>query len=464
MKKLITAIVCTALAFTMLLCGCIEPEPGRDGRDGKDAQDVSIYEIYEAAKTVEGNENLTLDEFLKEYLSFSDSSVNLKATINRSLMSGVSILSRFSYTSKHQSSIPGLNSNRTSYKVFTGSGAILWLDKSAGDAYIVTNCHVVYDDTADYVFCKDIRLYLYGQDESGFNYNIDASYNITGDDNYRIAAEIIGASVTYDIALLKVTGSEVLKRSYAVPASFADDTDVFTGEYVYAVGNASGEGLSAANGIISKDSEYIELSLSEKEHVSDSDYNKYRVMRTTAAINHGNSGGALYNKNGEIVGIVNAKDEGEDIDNMGYALPANSVKPLLRLMYNNYVENGNSMLSDGGIKKAYINIETKATDSYARYNYSTGLAEITELVMVSGVLGSPAKNKLNVNDFFRAIKILGPDGTVKKQQNVTRRYHVPEAMLYVRKGDTVVLTVERGGRNLDVSIEFNSDDYFKKFA
>ena len=464
MKKLFTAVACAVLAFAMLLCGCTEPEPGRDGRDGKDAQDVSIYEIYEAAKTVEGNENLTLDEFLKQYLSYSDSSVNLQSAINRSLMSGVSVLSRFSYTSKHQSSIPGVISNRTSYKVFTGSGAILWLDKNAGDAYVVTNCHVIYDDTADVKFCKDVRLYLYGQDESGFNYSVDLSYNILGDDNYRIQAEVIGASVTYDIALLKVTGSEVLKRSDAIAASFSDKTDVYTGEYVYAVGNASGEGLSASNGIISKDSEYIDLSISEKESPSESDYNQYRVMRTTAAINHGNSGGALYNKNGEIVGIVNAKDEGEDIDNMGYALPANSVKPLLQLMYDSYVENGNSMLSGGGIKKAYLNVETKATDSYSRYNNSTGLAEITEHIIVSRTVGAPAKNNLQEDDYFKAVKIVSSDGTVKLQLNVKRRYHIPEAMLSVRNGDTVIITVERGGEDVDVSIAFDSKDYFKLFA
>ncbi len=460
MKKFLIAAVTVLTALTILFCGCTKPVDGRDGRDGKDAQDISIYEIYEAAKNIEGNEKLTFDEFLKRYLNYTDSSVDLRAAVNRSMMSGVTILSRFSYTSKKQSGVLG-TVNKTSYKVFTGSGAIVWLDKNKGDAYIVTNCHVVYDDTADKIFCQDVRLFLYGQDERGFNYSIDSAYYISGDANYRIKAEVIGASVSYDIALLKVTGSEVLKRSDARAAKFSDAADVYTGEYVYAVGNASGEGLSAANGIISKDSEYIQLTLSEKDNVSVSDYNEYRVMRTSAAINHGNSGGALYNKKGEIVGIVNAKDEGADIDNMGYAIPANTVKPLLGLIYENYKNNGNSMLTGGGIRKAFLNVETKATDSYSQYNSSTGLAVIVEQIMVSSVIGSPASGKLFMNDFLKQIKITDADGNVKKQLKVTRRYHIPDALLGVSLGDTVTLTIERDGKELEVPISYDSESYFK---
>ena len=101
MKKIISLIVCICIAATVFFCGCFDlgGKSGRDGRDGLDGQDVSIYEIYEAAKTVPGNENLTLDEFLKKYLSYSQSElsdlVNKQKVINRSLMSSCSILSRF---------------------------------------------------------------------------------------------------------------------------------------------------------------------------------------------------------------------------------------------------------------------------------------------------------------------------------------------------------------------------------
>lgn len=462
MKKFLAAIAAVALAAVMLICGCTAAD-GRDGRDGNDGQDLTLQQVYEAAKTLPGNENLTLEDFLKQYLSFNGEDIKntagYQATVNKSLMCGVSILTRFAYSSKKGGAL-GLMPSARDYMVYTGSGVIIWLDKDAGDAYVVTNCHVVYDDTSVTTYSDDIRLYLYGQDESGVNFVVDSSYNITGDDNYRIEAEIAGVSKSYDLALLKVTGSEVLKRSDASVASFADDVDAYVGETVYAIGNASGEGMSAANGIISKDSEYISLALTEKDIPLESDYISYRVMRTTAPINHGNSGGALYNTKGEIIGIVNAKDEGEDIDNMGYVLPVNNVRRIIALMRENYEANG---YTGAGIDKAYMNIQTKVTDSYARYNEVTGLAEIIETVRVDDVLGAPALGKLQRNDVLREVKILSGE-TVKDSVKVTRQYHVSELLFSARKNDTVVITVERDGEELDVSIPLNSDRCFNHIS
>ena len=288
MKKFLFFIASFALAAAMLLGGCSlfskEGKNGLDGRDGQDGADITVQQLYEAAKTIAGNENMTLDEFLREYLSFdgSDVGVSLMENINKSLMSGVSILTRFKYTSRYSG---------TTYKVFTGSGAIISLDKAAGDALVVTNCHVIYDDTSDTVFCDDVRLYLYGQDVRDINYSISGNYAITNDEKYAINAEVIGASVTYDIALLKVSGSAVLKRSDARAAEFSDNENVYVGQQVYTVGNPEGEGMGTTLGTVSKDSQSVSLSLSDK---NSNDTLTYLVLRTDAAINHGNSGGALY--------------------------------------------------------------------------------------------------------------------------------------------------------------------------
>ncbi len=402
MKKIISLIVCICIAATVFFCGCFDlgGKSGRDGRDGLDGQDVSIYEIYEAAKTVPGNENLTLDEFLKKYLSYSQSElsdlVNKQKVINRSLMSSCSILSRFSY-----------NSLSTRNKVYMGSGVFLWVDKAVGDAYVVTNCHVVYDDSSREVFCDDVRLYLYGQDVKGINFTYDGYGNIANDDNYAIHARVMAASVTYDIALLRVKGS--------------------------------------------KDSEYISLNLSD---VSSTSSKSYRVMRTSAAINHGNSGGGLFNASGELVAIVNSKDDESDVDNMGYALPASNVKRLLKLMYDNYAENGGFT---EGISRPMLNVETTIIDSYAKYDNDTGLAEIYETVQVSSVNGMPAIKNLKVGDEIRALKITDSNGTVKESIKVTRRHHIGDVMLSARGGDTLTVTVKRGNEEVDVNILFNSD-------
>ncbi len=460
MKKIFTVISCFVLAAVMFVCGCAAD--GRNGRDGRDGQDVSIEEIYE--KYVEEYGEISYADFLKEYLSYSNDEIDrvasLQYVINRSLMSSVTILTRFAYTS-NGSSAPGklgdLFSN-TTYSVYTGTGVILWLDKDAGDAYVVTNCHVVYDDTSDNNYAENIYLYLYGQDVAGYNFNLDNNNNIVDDENYRIEAEIVGASVTYDIALLKVSGSEVLKRSDAQTASFSESEDVYVGEYVYAVGNAAGESLAASEGIISKDSEFIELSLSDADS---SDTGSYRVIRTTAAINHGNSGGGLFNSEGKIVGIVNSKDDGADTDNMGYALPANSVRRLLALMYDSYISNGKFV---SGVDKALININYSVTDSYATFNSLTGLAEITEIIEVETINGSPARGNLQEGDEIKNIKILSSDGSVKEEMAVTRRYHITDLLFSVRKGDTVILTVLRDGEEKEVSINFDSDKYFYHYA
>ena len=472
MKKLLWLLASIALSVTMLFAGCsLTGTDGIDGRDGKDGQNVTIEDIYNKYVSIYGD--ISFEDFLRKYLSYSEGELNdaasLRTVINRSLMSGVTILTRFAYTS-HRPGAFGQSSSSTTHKMYTGSGAILWMDKAVGDAYVVTNCHVIDDDTSDSTYCTDIRLYLYGQDTAGINYTTTTS-NITNDENYRIPAEIVGASVTYDIALLKVTASDVLKRSDAVAVSdktsitealndsFIQDESSFIGETVYAIGNASGEGMSASNGIISKDSEDIEVSLSD---ANTSSYNSYRVLRTTAPINHGNSGGGLYNTSGKLVGVVQAKDEGEDIDNMGYAIPANTVRRLIVSMYDSFVANGNKPISSGskqcGINKAYLNIKTRVSDSYARLN-EKGLAVITELVRVESIEGAPARGVLQKDDILVSAKLTSSDGTVKDDIKITRNFSLSELLIAVRAGDTLLLTVERDSAEEQVSIKFESNHF-----
>ena len=474
MKKLFGILASIALSVVMLLSGCsLKGKDGYDGRDGKDGQNVTIEDIYN--KYVAEHGEISFEDFLREYLSYSDEeikdAVSLRAAINRSLMSGVTVLTKFPYTS-YRPSVFGQTA-QTTYKMFTGSGAILWMDKGAGDAYVVTNCHVIYDDSSDTTYCPDIRLYLYGQDTAGVNY-VTTSSDITGDENYRIPAQIVGASVNYDIALLKVTGSTVLQRSDAIAVSDKQSVvealkDCFVtneaeatiiGETVYAIGNASGEGMSASNGIISKDSEYIDVSISDSNSNLS---NSFRVLRTTAPINHGNSGGGLFNTSGKLVAIVQAKDDAEDVDNMGYALPANCVHRLLVAMYEN--EGKPISGSSGkkyGISKAYLNIQTVVSDSYARLN-EKGIAVIYETVRVKSIEGSPAEGKLQENDVLLTAKLISADGkTVKEEIKITHNYSLSEMLISAREGDTLELGIERNKAETKVSIVFKSD-YFKYF-
>ena len=180
-----------------------------------------------------------------------------------------------------------------------------------------------------------------------------------------------------------------------------------------------------------------------------------------------NSGGALYNASGKIVGIVNAKDEGEDVDNMGYALPANMVRRLVVSIYDSYVANGNKPISGEngtkcGIKKAYLNVQTKVSDSYARLN-DYGIAVITEVVKVSAVEGRPAKGVLEAGDILVSAKLTSADGTVKEDIAITRNYCLSEMLISARVGDSLTLRIERGKTQTDVSLKFDAS-YFKYMA
>ena len=449
MKKMLLALLSALFAAVCVFGGCITAgEDGKDGADGKDGKDASVYEVYEKLNeelAADGEPTLTFDEFVREYFNYSDGeleeALSEKAVINRSLLSTVSVLTRFPYTSRGY-----FGSSTVSYKVFTGSGVIVWLDKEEGDAYVVTNAHVVYASDADEIYCPDVRLYLYGQDIRNVNYTVTSSYDITDDENYRISATVVGATVSYDLALLKVEGSEVLKNSAAVAAEFAEGDINYVGESVYAVGNADGRGIAVTDGIISKDSENILLDFAGQAY--------YRELRTSAAINGGNSGGGLFNKEGRIVGIVNAKDENSGIDNIGFALPAGRCKRLLQLMYE---QASDFDPAKGGVTKCKLGITMQTTDTYSYLNES-GFAEIVEIRTISSVNDdSVFYGKLLEGDVLKHMKITSADGDVKEDFDVTRSYLVDECMFSARVGDTVTFTVKRVSDGVTVSEELSAE-------
>lgn len=439
MKRISKTLACTALAAavagTMIFGGCAVML-GKDGADGKDGQDVSIYEIYDAtnaAREEAGLPTLTFLDFIAEYLNYTgdelEQATSLQSAINRSLLSAVSILTTFTIPATR----PYMSDTEETY---AGSGVIIDIDKEAGDMYVVTNGHVVYVSGAEGDgYCDDINLYLYGSEYA------------SGDtESTAISASIVGVSLTYDIAVLKVEGSELVKNSHAVAAEWSDSETVFAGESVYAVGNPEGALLSVTTGIISRDSEYISIDMYDTLQTTD-DFT-YRVLRTDAAINGGNSGGGLFNKNGQLVGIVNAKSIDESIDNMGYALPAATVRRVVNNMINRYEERGGET---HGIYRAKIGIDFQLVGSSAYFNSETNLTEIVDTVQVYSVSEGLANGKLAEGDIIKNIKIVSSDGTVKEDVAITRFYSVSDIMLSAYEDDTVTITVSRSGSASDLS-------------
>ena len=251
--------------------------------------------------------------------------------------------------------------------------------------------------------------------------------------SYAIPATYIGGSVTYDIAVIKITGSEVLKNSYATAVEFESSENVRVFNKVYAVGNAEGAGLSATEGIVSVTSESINLSGADGSTIS------LRVMRIDAAVNHGNSGGGLYDENGKLIGIVSAKEVSEDVDNMGYAIPSDLVKRVA----DSIIKQCDGTTTQ--ITKALMGITITTYVSGLEIDkngdvYQVELVEVTEISE-----GSLADGKVMVGDIINYIIV---DGV---KTNVSRTYHVTEAMIGTQGGSKIVLNVTRDGESMDIT-------------
>lgn len=265
----------------------------------------------------------------------------------------------------------------------SGSGVII-----SKDGYIVTNNHVVEGVTGE----DAVKVKLY-----------------TGD---VYVAKIIGTDSRTDLALLKIDANNL---SYS---TFVDSTKLQMGDDVIAIGNPLGLGISCSNGIISA---------LEKEIYINKVY--LTVIQTNAAVNAGNSGGGLFDLNGNIVGIVNAKKSADfaetSIEGMGYAIPANTVKKVVsELVENGYVKN-----------RASLGIRVYTGDSSY---YSVDGILVTEVT--EG--GAAEKAGMKANDVIIAIN----DIEVKSYADLSKFL---DSKLV---GDMVTVTVNRNNKKIELNV------------
>lgn len=407
------------------------------GQNGADGEDLDINALYEAALQ-HGYEGTFLD-FCKT-LSIEITQNNDTVTIAQNVTSVVTLYCQYTQTSGGWLG----QSGNVEYGAQAGSGVIIDLNKEAGSAYILTNYHVVYNLESDQKgVLEDIWVYTYGT-FNGFN---PEKGDETGDG---IKATYVGGAMDYDIAVLKIEGSETLKNSVATAAKMGDSNKVVVGEKTYVIGNPAGEGTSVTEGILSVESKYIALAaMDNRDADRDGEVDSiiYRVMQTSAAINSGNSGGGLFNIKGELIGIVNAKSVGSTMDNMGYALPITLVKNV----YENILAN------EGRVLQATLGIMVQTTSSKAVVD-ENGHLSIQEEFKVATVAeqGSSSYKKFSAGDMFVAAKV--NDGEVYV---FTRRYQITDVLLSVRKGDTVTFYMRTSsGDEAEVQITFDKDEYF----
>ena len=185
----------------------------------------------------------------------------------------------------------------------SGSGFII-----SDDGYVLTNYHVI----------------------SGYDKVTVATY-----DQETYDATVIGYDESSDIAVLKIDAGNLK------PVTLGDSGKLRVGDTVYAIGNPLGElTFSLTRGIVSALS----------RNISTESGSSMGLIQTDCAINSGNSGGALFNTSGEVIGITNAKFSSSgsmeaEIDNIGFAIPINSVKRIVT-----------SIIENGYVLKPYIGI------------------------------------------------------------------------------------------------------------
>ena len=218
----------------------------------------------------------------------------------------------------------------TNAKGKSGAGVIYQLDKENGSAYVITNYHVVFDTDTNKPY-KGIYV------------------NTIGDQYIKDAARatVVGGSATFDLAVIYIENSELIKKEEVRAVSVFDSNELVAGTTAIAIGNPQGDGIAVTQGVVSVDSERIYMDPLATENVQlESDGTvEMRVIRIDTPVNPGNSGGGLYNHKGELIGIVNAKIISSEVESVGYAIPSNVAKFVADKLIKNHKSNSLSTMN-----------------------------------------------------------------------------------------------------------------------
>lgn len=194
----------------------------------------------------------------------------------------------------------------TYQKTSEGAGTGIIIGKNDEELLIVTNNHVV----------------------SGSD-----TLTVTFDDETSVEAYIKGMDSNYDVAVISVPLESISEDTMSAisVATLGDSTSLKVGEPAIAIGNALGYGQSVTTGVISA----LNRSVSTTEgQTGEAQESSAKLIQTDAAINGGNSGGALVNINGEVIGINSAKLVGTSVEGIGYAIPISDVTDLIQNLMN----------------------------------------------------------------------------------------------------------------------------------
>ena len=248
---------------------------------------------------------------------------------------------------------------------------------------------------------------------------VSGASNITvtiGDTDY--PATVVGEDDTSDVAVLKIDATDL------TPATVGNSDSLAVGESVLAVGNPLGElGGTVTSGIVSALNRSVTIQ-------GTSSTNTMSLIQMDASVSPGNSGGGLFNMNGELIGLVNAKSSSSDAEGLGFAIPINdAIQVAQDLLENGYVSGRPYM----GI--TYIAVTDAQT---AQLNVNAYGVYVVDVVQ-----GGPAdKAGLKAGD-----RIVSIDGT-----EIAQKDDLGTLMQQHTAGDTLSITVARDGQMQTVSL------------
>ena len=268
---------------------------------------------------------------------------------------------------------------------------------------------------------------------------------ITFADNEAVEAEIQGTNPGTDLAIVKAQISDIDSSTLSAikVASIGSSDDLKVGSSAVVIGNALGYGQSVTTGVISALSREVTF-----QNTDGSTYSQ-ELIQTDAAVNPGNSGGALLNMNGEVVGIVSAKYSDTEVEGMGYAIPITTastvIEELMSAQPEEEVESNEQATKQNG-ESGYLGIMGVDVDAINAVQY-----HMPQGVYVARVISGTGAEKagLKKKDVITALN----------GEKVSSMEELQKMLSNYSAGDTVELTVARYANNYDeetVSVALSS--------
>ncbi len=286
------------------------------------------------------------------------------------------------------------------------SGTGIIIGKNDTELLIVTNYHVVADS-------KELTV-IFDHDEDE-----ESDKN----SSYMNLAKLKGYDADKDVAVIAVNLSDIKSDTMdrIAIATLGSSENIRMGSSVIAIGNALGYGQSTTRGIISAVGREITVQNAQGVEVTN------RYIQTDAAINQGNSGGALLNMKGEVIGINSAKISSTGVEGMGYAIPISDVEELIGSLMN--MKTRNEVAEE---QRGYLGITGDNVSSEASEAYGIPVGAIVKEV----VENSPA-DKAGIRKRDVIVKVDG--------MNVSTMQALSERLAYYAAGEEVPMTVMRPG-------------------